>query len=112
MCVDNRSTRIAAGQRGSHNPLDELALPSGVGFLETRIARIRVRSERSFQRLVFPGGVGVLTQEIPKRERPFLLGPAGLHHVDVMAVRPPPRTMKERTERIVFMQHVDVPEES
>lgn len=72
--------------------------------------RVAFNYQSTFQLFIFASHVDVAAQVIAKRQRATLFVPSGLNNMHVMRVGPSRRPMKERTEPIVRMRHVDVPD--
>jgi hypothetical protein len=100
--------RITGRQSYLHRTIDELAL--GVRIrVPRRTVRCVDRSCQAFlERDVFTRDVAVVAQVITERQRAALFVSARLNHVNMVCVRPFTGSVKERTDGIVDMRHVNI----
>src|SRR5262245_15573467 len=108
--VDASLYAVTGCERRGQNPLDEFRLTERVRLAGRLVARVQFVHEALFDLFVLPRGAGMSPQVIAKRERAPLLLTTALDDMHMMRVRPRRGSMKERTDRIVRMRNVDIPE--
>ena len=104
------SPRITRRQGHLHYSFNELAFRAGICLARRRDPGAEPARELTLKRLVFPRDIAVLAKVVAKRQRASFLSAASLNDMNMMGVRPRPRTMKERTKCIVGVRHVHVSE--
>src|SRR5215467_5853658 len=101
---------IPRGQSSLNNTVDKLTFGVRVSFAEKSVCCVGHSSEPLLEGDVFGCDVAMLAQEITECQSTSLFLSTRFHNVNVMHMRPFPRTMKEGTVCIINMGDMNVAE--